>query len=1052
MDKYKNDSGYLNTSITVKSETGTKPGEHNYWRSFGELHNDPEFNEAKQIEFGKDVTSDFDTEKLSTLSRRKFLALLSASAAFAAAGCANYRDKGEIVPYNQKPEEITPGIPNYYASTCDACNNACGILIKTREGRPIKVDGNPDHPVNRGKICVKGQANVLNLYDPSRLKDPMYSKERMTYTPTSWADADEKIINELKAASAAGKEIAIVTHSVLSPTLKKLLDDFTNAYPTTKIYSYELFGNQPKQDAWKKCYGKDTLPVIEWEKAKVIVALESDFLGTEGNVMEQTRAFTSNRDVNKAKEFNRLYAIEGGVTLTGLNADYRIRLRPDAIEEFVLGLLNEFLIVKKISSYSGDTKIIESLKPYGLKGFITKYGLQAEAADALVADLLEHREKSIVIAGNSLPETTHIAVNFLNEVLGNSLLYKQNKEEFLHLPLVSRDDMDTLIDHMVVGTTTVVIHLDTNPVYHFSRGYDYRFALRHVKLVVTISESENDTSVHSDYVLPSSHTFESWGDYKKRTGIYSLQQPVIAPLYRNRQKEAILLTWIKGNKEAYNEKIYHEYLMQNWEKNIFPLLNKSAGFKTFWYSALHNGVVEYDEKSDASYTFSVDAFLNGTGKVTASNGYVVKLEESCTLGDGRFANNGWLQELPHPVSKIVWDNYAAVSIQTASQLGVNTNDLLDVSVGGVKITIPAFIQPGMADNVIQISLGYGRLKTGEVGRNVGVNANALIYKRPALTDHLYNNAVVTKAAGTYELISTQEHHAFDTLERLKDAHLKREIVIEGTLEEYKANPRFLEQGREEVKLFNIAKDHKYESYKWGMSIDLNKCTGCGACSVACSAENNIPVVGKDQVKVNREMMWIRIDRYYSGSPDSPRASFQPMLCQHCDNAPCENVCPVAATNHSPDGLNQMAYNRCVGTRYCSNNCPYKVRRFNFFDFRDHFKDSYYTQEPISLLYNPEATVRSRGVMEKCTFCVQRIMDERQHAIQENRTVNGNNVKTACQEACPAYAIEFGDINDDKSTVSQNRKHNLSYNVLEWINVRPNVTYLAKLRNINKEKS
>ena len=1051
MDKKKVDltDMVLNENPVNAEEPEKEP---NYWRGFKELYNDPEFKEAQLKEFTKEAEGDFDVSRLSVLSRRKFLALLSASAALAAAGCSDYRDKGEIVPYNKKPEEIIPGVPNFYASTCTGCTNACGILIKTREGRPIKIDGNPDHPVSKGKICAKGQASILNLYDPARLREPVFSSDRRDHRPVSWSDADDKIIAEFKNAVSSGKEIAVITRSILSPSQKQLFDDFKSAYPTAKIYSYELFNEFSRSSAWNKSYpSSKTFPVIKWDQAKVILALESDFLGTEGNVIEQLRLFTQNRDAVNGNEFNRLYAIEGAATLTGLNADYRIRLRTDAIEELVMCLLNEFVIKRKFSAFTADSKVTGVLQNYSLNDFVSRYNLSNDSVKNLVDDLLRNQGSAIVYAGSKMPESTHIAVNLLNEVLGNTKLYSEESSRVELLPLSLKSELETLVLNMKAGKVGIVIHFDVNPVYHHAKDYGYTDALANVPVVISMVEALNETSDYSNYDLAINHAYESWGDYKTRTGFYSLQQPVIAPLYNTRQKEAVLLSWIKGSKDAYNDRIYQEFIMANWVKSIYPLLNTKLDFRTFWLTALHDGVAFVSDESEKSGQFSGDAFAL-SNKMKAGNDFVVLLQDNHNLGDGRFANNGWLQELPNPVSKVVWDNYAAVSVQSASELGVTGNDRIEINIDGRTAQLPVFIQPGLADKTIEIQLGYGRTKAGEIGTGVGVNANLLMSKGFKLTEWFYNTAKVSKSAGTYELVTTQEHHPLVESSQIKDLQYKREIIFEGTYQEYKKNPHFLHEGKHKEPLISISKEHHYSGVKWAMSIDMNKCTGCGACTAACNVENNVPVVGKDQVKVSREMNWIRVDRYFSGSPDSPKANFQVMLCQHCDNAPCENVCPVSATNHSPDGLNQMAYNRCVGTRYCSNNCPYKVRRFNYYNFRDRVADGYYESDIISLLYNPEVTVRSRGVMEKCTFCVQRIMDERQHAIQENRPINGDNVKTACQDACPAYAIEFGDSTNKENRVNKYREHSLGYSVLEELNVRPNVTYIAKLRNINAEKS
>ncbi len=1030
------------TDGALKSgNTASEQNENGYWRSFKELYNDPSFSKAVKNEFSPEALKAPDVSKMTALNRRRFLALMGAGAAVAAAGCNNYQDKGVIVPYNQKPEEVTLGLPNYYASTCSGCESACGILVKTREGRPIKIDGNPDHPVNKGKLCAKGQAGIMNMYNPERFRDPMLSK-----TQINWADADKKVVDALKAATAAGKEIAIVTHKIVSPTAKKLFDEFKLAYPTTKVYSYEVFSDTARKNAWMKSYGKPSMPVLQLDKAKVIVALESDFLSTEHNMLEYTRLFTQNRDVMSGREFNRLYAVEGAATVTGMNADYRIRLRTDAIEEFVMCLVVEFAAKKKLSGFPAN------LSSNTLDHFRTKYALNETAVKNLVADLDKYQGEAIVYAGDKLPESTHIAVNLLNDILGNTKLYSQEIESVDQMPLSAPEELGSLVSAMNSGNAAVVIHYDTNPVYNLSPEYGYADALRKVPLTVTLTEQVTETSELSQYVLPIHNQLECWGDFKTRTGFYSMQQPIIAPLYNTRQKEAIILNW-KEPKE-FNENLYKDYLSANWEKSMYPATGTAASFKKFWNSALHDGVVYVNEKPEGTAaTFNAEAMAS-TGKVRASNDYVVLLQSNNNVGDGRFASNGWLQELPNPITKLVWDNYAALSVQSAAELGVNTNDIIDISIGNRRQSFPVFIQPGLADKVIEISLGYCRTAAGIVGTGIGVNANVLIAKSPALSDRIYNDAKVSKGSGTYELISTQEHYPIDSDPLLKDIQFRRGIIREGTVEEFKKNPGFLKhESHLEMDPINKPQPYattEYTGYKWGMSIDLNKCTGCGACVTACNVENNIPIVGKDGVKANREMMWLRIDRYYYGTPDAPSANFQPMLCQHCDYAPCENVCPVAATTHSTDGLNGMTYNRCVGTRYCSNNCPYKVRRFNYFDWRDRFRDSFQYEEPLDQMANPEVTVRSRGVMEKCTFCLQRIMKERQDAIAENRNVEGSNVTTACQDACPAYAIEFGNVNDKGSTVTKYREHPLGYSVLEEIKVMPNVTYIAKLRNINEE--
>lgn len=1021
------------------NESLSEQNDVNYWRSFEELYNDKGILEERNSEFKEGTTDDFDPLHLSSISRRKFLALLGASAALAGTACTDYRDKGEIIPYNVKPEEITVGKPNFYASTCTLCPNACGILIKTREGRPIKVDGNPDHPVNKGKICSKGHANILNLYDPERLKEPL-KKDDNEFVQEKWKNIDSEIISTLK--SAGDKEIALISHTISSPTTLKVLEEFKQKYPSVKIYSYELFNDSIKNATWKKCYGSGNYPLIKWDEAKIIVTLESDILGSDNNRVETARMFANARDVDSTK-FNRLYAIESNLSLTGINSDYRLRLRPEAQYEFIMSLLSE-LQRKNIISIDLNTST------FSLQSLIKKYNLKKEVIDHLVTDLISNKGKSIIDAGNSLPEKVHVAVNILNAALSNSNLYRNDSEKINLIEFSTINEIEELISKMNNGKVSAVIHFDCNPVFHFADDLGYKKALSKVENVITITERESETTYLSRFVLPANHNFESWGDAKTRTGIVSLQQPVISPLANSRQKEAILLTWINGKSEAFTETLYHQYLMNNWETNIYPIVKSPLDFKRFWYGALQDGVIFIDEPTLLNSKINNDLISELDTNLENPNGYTVVLKESYQVGDGRLAHNGWLQELPHPISKITWDNYAAVSEKTCKNLNVQNNDLIEVKVGARRITLPVFMQAGVADDVIIIELGYGRKNSGTVANDNGFNANVLLSKNFVNSPWIYSNAIISKTGGSYDLASSQEHHAFD-IERLQDLHKKRNIIQEGTVAGYLKNPEFIKE-HQEGELPSVYSPHPYNGVKWGMAIDLNKCIGCGDCVIACNVENNIPVVGKDQVLKSREMQWLRIDRYYSGTADEPSVSVQPMLCQHCDQAPCENVCPVAATSHSPDGLNQMVYNRCVGTRYCSNNCPYKVRRFNFFNFRDHFKDSYQENPILALMHNPEVTVRSRGVMEKCTFCVQRIAEAKADATRNKKNLKGSDVTTACQDACGTNAIHFGDINDKESEFYKYRNHKLGYYVLEELNVKPNVTYIAKLRNIHSEEA
>jgi molybdopterin-containing oxidoreductase family iron-sulfur binding subunit len=1008
--------------------------DNNYWQTFEELYKDPSFVAANQDEFKNGVADGFDTSDMSTISRRKFLALLGASAALAGTACSDYRDKGAIVPYNNKPEEITVGKANYYASTCTSCGNVCGILIKTREGRPIKIDGNPDHPVSKGKICAQCQASIMGLYDPDRLKNPK-KKIDGRLVDYNWKDADSDIILDLM--NAGNKEIAIIAGRIVSPTALKVLEDFKNKFPSANIYSYEQFNESVRNSAWKKCSGTDSFPFIKWDEAKVILSLDGDFLGESFNQVENARLFAEGRDV-MTKKFNRLYVVEGNPTVTGMNADYRLRLRPDAQFNFIMCLIDEL-------KSRGTISIPVNTSGYSMKEFAGKHNLNLKNLSTLVNDLTNNQGSSIVFGGNHLTEKVHIAVNVLNDALGNSRVYNNTSLPFNVFSLSQLDSLKSLINKINDNRVAAVIHLNTNPVYNFPADLKYADAIQKVETVVSFVEVENETSQLSNFVLPSNHTLESWGDARSRTDFYSLQQPVISPLYDTRQQEAVLLTWIYGFSEAYNEKLYHQFLMDNWMENIYPSLNSKVEFKQFWFKALHDGIVLKKESTTQSLNLDVAAASLLTNE-QEGKGFSLHLKESFSLKDGRFANNGWLQELPHPVSKITWDNYVSVSPVSAKELGVKNNDVVEIKVEGNSLEIPVFIQPGAADGFLTIESGFGRTSAGTVGTGVGFNANKIF--TVSETPYLKSGVEISKTGSIHKLTTAQVVYAFDE-GRTKDLPEKRGIIREGTVDQYLEDSHFL-HAKSEHKDYTVYTPFEYTGLKWGMAIDLNKCIGCGDCIIACNVENNIPVVGKDQVANGREMHWIRVDRYYSGTAEDPSISNQVMLCQHCDQAPCENVCPVVATTHSPDGLNQMVYNRCVGTRYCSNNCPYKVRRFNYFNFRDHFRSGFQESPVFNLLHNPEVTVRSRGVMEKCTFCIQRISEARSDAVRENRTIKGSDVKTACQEACGTNAIQFGDINDKDSEFFKFRNHELGYYVLEELNIKPNVTYIAKLRNIEEE--
>jgi molybdopterin-containing oxidoreductase family iron-sulfur binding subunit len=1020
-----------------------------YWRSLNFLENpfSKEVGKLRRHEFQEGASDNINLEEMPENSRRKFLALASAGAAFGAVACTDYRDKGEIIAYNKKPESYLPGKANYYATTITENAYGWGALIKVREGRPIKINGNPEHPISKGKLSTVVQASILNLYDPSRLQEPLRVTNKK-YSKESWDNIDKDIIAALNSAKTTGKEIVFLTNTITSPSLKNLLDEFTSKYPTTKVVSYEYFNENNRISAWKKSYGNTNVPLLKLDNAKIILSIGSDFLGTEGDTTVASMQYASNRDVEKLESFNRLYSVEANMTLTGSNADYRLRVPVEQSLDFVLALINEL----SKNGVSVDSQVASKVSSFNYSSITKANNLDEKAVKQLVSDLSHNKGKSIVIAGNNMPEEVHIAVNLLNELIGATELYDKDYSRVNYFEQATYSDLANLTNSLKSGKVGVLINFDTNPSFHFPKNLGFDKACSNVPCVVTFSEFDNETAQVSNYVIASNHNLESWGDVKVRNGVYSIVQPVIGAIYNTRQKEHCILNWLTEQK--HDVAGYHKYVMAYAQAKLYPQLDLLTDFQTFWNSTLHDGYVSFKEAPQTWGSWNSSA-LNDINNSLKKDGFTLMLLANHFIGDGRYANNGWLQELPNPITKVTWDNYITMSPATAKALGITHKEYAEfmqasVTANGVTKVLPVYIQVGMAENTLAIELGYGRKVIGEVGREVGFDLNEYVNPN-SKNPFILTGVKVAKADGTYVLAGVQEHGAFsepNDLVQINGKAQERKIIQEVNINEYKADPELLKHHKHEV--VSITDPIKYPGVKWAMAIDMNKCTGCAACTISCNVENNIPVVGKDQVRVGREMSWIRIDRYFSGSPENPTVSNQPMLCQHCDNAPCENVCPVVATTHTPDGINAMTYNRCVGTRYCANNCPYKVRRFNYLDFRDKVQDGYYYQESVNLVHNPEVTVRSRGVIEKCTFCIQRTTEARQISKEEKRSLLGSDVVTACQEACPTSAIYFGDMNDKNDIVYKLREHNLGYHVLEEINVKPNVTYIAKIKNVETE--
>ncbi|MCB0748313.1 MAG: TAT-variant-translocated molybdopterin oxidoreductase, partial [Ignavibacteriae bacterium] len=750
-----------------------KIGTKNIWKSIKEYQEDPEVLEAKLHEFKQGVTDDFDPDQQSTFSRRKFLAVLAASTAYAATACTNYRDKGEIVPYVKRPEEILPGKPTYYASTFAEDGLSYGVLVKTREGRPIKVEGNPDDPINKGKIPSRVHASILNLYDPDRLQSPTISKVK-----SSWKIVNEEIASKLAEANSANKEIAVFTNHITSPTTAKVLDEFKLKFPSVKIYTTHLANDNNRVSAWKKCYDQNILPSIKWNKAKIIVALESDFLGKEGNTVENRANYALGRDIVNTKELSKLYSVEGAMSLTGMNSDIRLRLNPQLQFEFVLSLANQLMQLGAFGASELSDNVISLIRKNSLNNFAEKSGLQIEKLKLIAKDLAENKSNSILVAGDALNEKVHIFVNLLNDLLGNNSLYNYDHGFLIDSEISTPQELKSFVAKCNDGKIAAVINLDANPVYELPTSLGLSDALSKVETIISLSEAPNETTNLSKYILPLHNYLEAWGDHKTRNGLLTLQQPVISPLFDTKQKEEILLSWI--NTEPVD---YHKYLMENFKTEVFDTNNSIADFNTYWLTSLHDGIVKTYQNSITENKFDQSIVKDFT---TSIDGFTVLIQNNYSFGTGKYANNGWLQELPHPVTKVAWDNFAAVAQRTAEKLNIVNDDLIEISVNGKSIKLPTMVQPGMAEDTIAIELGYGRKNSGEVANEVGFNVNELLNENN-LSQFIFGGATIKKTGEVYKLASTQEHHSLDD-EFVKDLHLKRNIIQEGTLEEYKNNP------------------------------------------------------------------------------------------------------------------------------------------------------------------------------------------------------------------------------------------------------------------------
>ncbi len=1003
-----------------------------YWKSLEDWAGDPSIAEQAEKEF---ITSPLQSEDgQSNFARREFLKLMGASLTLSATSCLR-RPVQKIIPYAKRPSDMIPGVANEYSSSWSYAGEGVGLVVKTREGRPIHLRGNELHPLNGKGLMAKAHAQILDLYDPDRLRDPVKIDRRGRSEKVSWDQIDEVVQAHLEKG-----EVALLSSSLSSPSSEQLFEDFFQAFKGRHVV-WDPSSPINIAEAQYRSYQERIVPYYRFDRAKYVVSIGADFLGTYLQPTAFSKEYAKNRQPGKG--MSRLVVFESLMSLTGSNADIRYMIKPQHFIDVVMGLLSELIVRQKKTRFANDETILRALKKY--KNVPQLLGLDRDVFPKIVEDLWLNRGKGLVIAGVGTSSATHLqmAVNFLNSALGND-----GKTIDYKLPLVSYDHkkykLDSLLKDMNKGRIKTLIIHRLNPIYQLPQSEEFLSALKNVNLVLSTSGVLDETAKVCDYVIPDDHRFEKWGDLELLKGVYSIQQPTIRPLYNTRSLELSLMSWAynveKGPKRLLEPDDWYSYLRERWKER-----QKDRGdFETFWNMFLQKGVLDTTlnerEKEYRSREANVTELMHMPSP-TRGKGVELILYEKLGIGDGMFSNISWLQEFPDPITKIVWDNYLNISPHKAKELKAKEGDVVRISTQNGEALLPVHIQPGTHDDVVSVAIGYGR-KTGRISAHVGTRAIHLGKREgSAIVSAGLSLKAISFTGQKMALANTQGHHSMEG----------RPLVAQAELQEYLKDPS---AGIHKHKVFSIWPKFKYKGYKWAMAIDLNSCTGCGACVVACQSENNIPVVGKRYVLKGREMHWMRIDRYYSGKPSNPETVFQPMLCQHCDNAPCESVCPVLATVHSDEGLNEMVYNRCVGTRYCSNNCPYKVRRFNWFNYTATKENQLHKKmtstrilEPSERMQlNPDVTVRSRGVMEKCTFCVQRLHVAKQKAKDDKRKVRDGEAVTACQESCPTQAIVFGDMNDSSSNVAKAFKDSRSFSVLEEMNTVPSVRYKTRIKN------
>ncbi len=1082
-----------------------------YWRGLPELHNSPEFQEQQKNEFAEPLPMDeflsSDETSSNGTTRRDFLKVMGFStAAVALAACETPVNRS--IPYVVKPEEVTPGVANFYATTFYDGHDFSSILVKTREGRPIKIESN-DMAHSHNGTNARIQASVLGLYDGARLRGPLVKGQDAT-----WKAADDAV------AAALNGNVRILTSTIISPSTKAVIAEFITKHPNTKHVTYDAVSYSALVSANKNVFGKSVVSSYDFSKAKIVVGIACDFLGNWLSGPEFAKQFAKNRKVTKENpDMSQHFHFETNLSLTGANADYRYMVKPSELGKVALSFFNEVAMATGNAKVSGDDKIANADASKAIK--------------KIVAKLIDHKGKSLVVSGLN-DEGVQTLINGINKMLDN---YGKTVDVENHSNLKQSDDKEftQMVSDMAAGKVNVLMTYNCNPIYTAPASLNFAAAYKKVAMKVSFAQVLDETAQMADVVCPDNHYLESWGDANPKRGMFTLQQPTINPIFAKprhegtRQFQDSILKW-SGIKSD-----YLAYLQGYWNNRVYPNQGKYLDFPSFWAHALHDGCVKVAIHKDAPVT---PLATDSTGKplmegvataiaeMMADSSKVVKVEpiakkkeekaeevvlpnpdynkagsmaaslkggkwelfvyEKMGLGNGNYSNNPWLMEMPDPISKVTWDNYITMSPTDVKEMGLREmlrqdihGSIADLTVNGVTVKVPVYPQPGQTPGTIGLALGYGRsAETLKVANGIGVNAFQFM---SVINETIQAVSLNVNIAGTSEkhlFAATQIQHTIMG----REEYLLREV----SLNEFKSNPKEYWNpavelavhggGKTSVNNVDLWAAHPRPGHKWGMSIDMNLCFGCGACVVACTSENNVAVVGKAEVAKTRDMHWLRIDRYYSsdmntrkgkeeglGSKEmyiemenpsaNPQVTFQPMMCQHCNHAPCETVCPVLATSHSTEGLNMMTYNRCIGTRYCANNCPFKVRRFNWFNYNGN--EDFATVNPAQqelgrMVLNPDVVVRSRGVMEKCSMCQQRLQAGKLEAKKAGAPLKDGSVKTACQSACPSNAIVFGDLNDADSMISKERNDERSYFLLEDVGIKPTNSYKVKVRNQDEQ--